>query len=206
MFSELAKKRRSIKKFTSQEVEQEKIDAIIEAALRSPSGRAARPWEFVVVKDESLHEKLSVAKPKGAEFIKGAFAGIVICADPSKSNLWIEDCTIAAVSMQYAAHSMGLGSRWCQIRGTNFNDSKSSRDYLAELLDLPDEGLDVLIVEAVRHAGNVESPEVDEHRLDLFVYAAQSARGDIPVVVAELEDGDLFFLRNFLGRCRKQNA
>jgi nitroreductase len=138
MFSELAKKRRSIKKFTSQKVEREKVDAIIEAALRSPSGRATRPWEFVVVNDEGFHEKLSVAKPKGAEFIKDAPVSVVVCGDPEKSHLWIEDCTIAAVSMQYAAHSMGLGSRWCQIRGTNFNDSKSSRDYIAELLDLPD--------------------------------------------------------------------
>ena len=40
--------------------------------------------------------------------------------------------------MQYAALSQGLGSRWCQIRGAGFNDDKSSRDYIAELLDLPD--------------------------------------------------------------------
>ncbi len=148
MFIELTKKRRSIKKFASQEVQPEKLDAIIEAALRAPSGRKIRPWEFVVVKDKDLREKLSVAKPKGAEFIKAAFAVIVICADPSKSNLWIEDCSIAAVSMQYAAHSLGLGSRWCQIRGTNFNDSKSSRDYIAELLDLPD-NLDIECIIAV---------------------------------------------------------
>ena len=138
MFLELAKNRRSIKKFTAQAVPEEKIDAIIEAALRSPSGRSVRPWAFVVVKDRDLLEKLSGAKPKGATFIKDASVSIVVCADPSKSNLWIEDCSIAAVSMQYAAHSMGLGTRWCQIRGTNFSDSQSARDYIAEMLDLPD--------------------------------------------------------------------
>ena len=148
MFIELARKRRSIKKFTSQAVEPEKVDVIIESALRASSGRAVRPWEFVVVTDKNILETLSVAKPVGAEFVKDAPVGVVICADPTKSNLWIEDCSIVAVSMQYAALSQGLGSRWCQIRGANFNDDKSSRDHIAELLDLPD-NLDVECIIAV---------------------------------------------------------
>ena len=157
MFTEIAKKRRSVKKYTPQQVEQEKIDAIIEAALRAPSGKAARPWEFVVVKDKELLEKLSVAKPVGAEFGKGASVGIVVCADPSKSGLCVEDCAIAAVSMQYAAHSMGLGSRWSQMRGNNHNDSKSSRDYIAELLGLPD-NLDVECIIAIGYPGEEMVP------------------------------------------------
>ncbi len=157
MFTEIVKKRRSVKKYTPQQVEQEKIDAIIEAALRAPSGKAARPCEFVVVKDKELLEKLSVAKPVGAEFVKGASVGIVVCADPSKSGLWVEDCAIAAVSMQYAAHSMGLGSRWSHMRGNNHNDSKSSRDYIAGLLGLPD-NLDVECIIAIGYPGEEMVP------------------------------------------------
>ena len=157
MFTEIARKRRSVKKFTSQQVEQEKIDAIIEAALRSPSGRAARPWEFVVVKDKALLEKLSTARPSGAVFVKDAAVGIVVCGDPSKSHLWIEDCSIAAVSMQYAAHSMGLGTRWSQMRGNNYNDSTSSRDYIAGLLGLPD-NLDIQCIIAIGYAGEEMVP------------------------------------------------
>ena len=157
MFTEIAKNRRSVRKFTSQQVEQEKVDEIIEIALRSPSGRSARPWEFVVVNDRKLLEKLSVAKPSGAAFVKDASVGVVVCGDPSKSHLWIEDCTIAAVSMQYAAHSMGLGSRWSQIRGTNFNDSQSSRDYIAALLDLPD-SLDIECIIAIGYPAEKTTP------------------------------------------------
>jgi nitroreductase len=142
MFTELAKKRRSPKAYTAQPIEQEKINAIVETALRAPSGRALRPWAFVVVDDKQLLEKLSVAKPKGAEFIKGVAAAIVVCADASQAPLWIEDCAIASVSIQYAACSLGLGSRWAQMRGNQFSDDKSSRDYIAELLGLP-ENLDV---------------------------------------------------------------
>ncbi len=157
MFTELAKKRRSIRKFTSQQVEQEKVDAIIEAALRAPSARGARPWEFVFVKDKGLLEKLSVAKPGGAAFVKDASLGVVVCGDPSKSDQWLEDCAIAAVSMQYAAHSMGLGSRWTHMRGNNHNDGKSSRDYIAELLDLPD-NLDVECIIAIGYPGEEMVP------------------------------------------------
>jgi nitroreductase len=137
MFTDIVKDRRSIKKYSARPVEQTKMDSIIEAALRAPSGRALRPWAFVVVTDKVLLEKLSVAKPAGAEFIKGVFAAIVVCADPS-APLWIEDTAIAAVTMQYAAHSLGLGSRWAQMRNNKFDDQTSSRDYIAGLLGLPD--------------------------------------------------------------------
>ena len=157
MFTELAKKRRSVKKYTSQEVEQEKIDGIIEAGLRAPSGRAIRPWEFVVVRDKELLAKLSVAKPGGAEFLKDAAVAVVVCGDPSKSHIWIEDCAIVAVTMQYAAHSMGLGSRWSHMRGNNYNGQKSTRDYIAEILGLPDH-LDVECIIAMGYAGEEMVP------------------------------------------------
>jgi nitroreductase len=137
MFDELAKKRRSIKAYAKRPVETEKIDTIIETALRSPSGRAARPWAFVVVTDKALLEKLSVAKPMGGAFVKDAPVAVVVCGDPSASGLWLEDCSIAAVTMQYTAHALGLGSRWAQIRGNNFNEGKTSTQYIAELLGLP---------------------------------------------------------------------
>jgi nitroreductase len=157
MFTDLVKKRRSIRKYTDQPVEPEKLDAIVEAALRAPSGRAARPWTFVVVTDKALLEKLSIAKPAGARFIEEASAAIVVCADPSKSHLWIEDCAIAAVSMQYAAHTLGLGSRWAHMRGNKFDDRTSSRDYIAGLLGLPD-NLEVECMIAVGYPGETVPP------------------------------------------------
>ena len=170
MFNEISKKRRSIRKFTSQQVENEKVNAIIEAALRAPSGRATRPWEFVVVDDKKLLEKLSVARPSGAAFIKDASVVIVVCADPSKSNLWIDDCAIAAVSMQYAAHSMGLGSRWSHMRGNNFSDQKSTRNYIAELLNLPD-NLDVECIIAIGYPGEEIPPyKMEELHFDKVSY------------------------------------
>jgi len=170
MFTELTKKRRSIKNYTEQPIEPEKIDAILESALRSPSGRALRPWAFVVVDDKQLLEKLSVAKPKGAEFIKNVSAAIVVCADSSQAPLWIEDCAIAAVSIQYAACSLGLGSRWAQMRGNTFNDAKSSRDYIAELLGLP-ENLDVECIVGIGYPAEEIAPyQMEELPFDKVSY------------------------------------
>jgi nitroreductase len=170
MFSELAEKRRSVRVYTEQPVEAEKVDAIIEAALRSPTGGARRPWSFVVVTDEALLEKLSVAKPGGAAFVKNAPVAVVVCGDPSASALWVEDCSITAVTMQYAAHALGLGSRWAHMRGNNFNERVTSRQYIAELLGLPD-NLDILCIIAVGYPGEKTVPyEKGELRFDKVSY------------------------------------
>ena len=157
MFKELTEKRRSVRTFAQQPVEPQKIEAIIEAALRSPTGRAARPWAFVVVTDKALLQKLAVAKPQGGAFLKDAPAAVVVCGDPSASGLWIEDCSIAAVTMQYAAHELGLGSRWAQMNGNNFAEGTTSTQYIAKLLGLP-ESLKVECVIAIGYPGEEMVP------------------------------------------------
>jgi len=170
MFNELAEKRRSVKVYADRPVEAVKIDAIIEAVLRSPSGRAARPWSFVVVTNKTLLGKLSVAKPVGAAFVKDAPVAVVVCGDPSASGLWVEDCSIAAVTMQYAALALGLGSRWTQIKGNNFNEGKTSTQYIAELLGLP-ENLTVQCIIAMGYPGEEMIPyKKEELRFDKVSY------------------------------------
>ncbi len=164
MFTKLAEERRSIRKFTEQKVEQEKIDAILETALRAPSGRGSRPWHFVVVTDGEVRDKLSAARPGGGAFVKEAQAAIVVCGDPGVSRLWVEDCTIAAVTMQYAAVSLGLGSRWFNIRNNECKDGLTSRDYVAGILDLPD-NLDVLCIIAIGYPAEEAVPYKKEELL-----------------------------------------
>ena len=170
MFNELAEKRRSVKGYAARSVEAGKIDAIIEAALRSPTGGARRPWAFVVITDKTLLDKLSVAKPGGAAFVKSAPVAVVICGDPSASGLWVEDCSIAAVTMQYAAHALGLGSRWAQMEGNNFNEGTTSTQYIAKLLGLP-ENLTVECIIAIGYPGEEMVPyKKEELRFDKVSY------------------------------------
>ncbi len=136
-FFDVIKTRRSIRKFSDQPVEKEKIDQILSATLRAPSSRGSRSWEFVLVDDSQLLNQLSQAKPGGAGFLKTAPLAIVVCVDPGKSGPWIEDATIAALYIQLSAQALYLGSCWAHFRDKSHSDSQSSREYIAKLLDLP---------------------------------------------------------------------
>ena len=137
MFMDLIRQRRSIRKFSDQEIETDKIELLKEAALRPPSSMGSNPWEFVFVNDQQLLAKLAKAKPHGSGFISDARLGIVVCADPEKSGVWIEDTSIAAIYIQLAAASLGLGSCWIQIRERMHDDMKSAESYIAEVLNIP---------------------------------------------------------------------
>ena len=137
MFMPLIRKRRSIRKFLKKEVEAEKIDQLVEAALRAPSSRGLNPWEFIVVTEKDLLEKLSKAKKHGSSFLNNAPLGIVVYADPAKCDVWIEDASIASTYIQLAAESLGLGSCWVQIRDRIQDKSHTAEEYVSGLLNIP---------------------------------------------------------------------
>ena len=161
MFLSLIQKRRSIRKYLGQPVEAEKIDALIEAAVRSPSSRGFNPWEFVVVTDKTLLEKLSKAKPHGASFLKNAPLGIVVCADPEKCDVWVEDASIASIFIHLAAESMGLGSCWIQIRKRMHDQTTTAQVYIRDLLDIP-KNLSVESIVAIGYPGEKKLPHRKE--------------------------------------------
>ena len=137
-FIQMLRNRRSIRQFKSQGVPQEKIIQLQEALLRAPTSRGKQPWNFIFVEDRELLEKMSRAKTHGSAFVAGAALGVVICADEELSDVWIEDSAIAAITLQYAAHDLGLGSCWVQIRNRLHDDETSSETFLKKLLDISD--------------------------------------------------------------------
>ena len=161
MFLSLIEKRRSIRKYTGKPVEAEKIDALVEAALRSPSSRGFNPWEFVVVTDKTLLEKLSKAKPHGASFLKNAPLGIVVCADPEKCDVWVEDASIATIFIHLAAESMGLGSCWIQIRKRMHDQTTTAQAYISGLLNIP-KNLTVESIVAIGYPSEKKPPHRKE--------------------------------------------
>lgn len=134
---DLLRQRRSIRKYTSTPIEKETVDQLIRAALLSPTSRNARPWEFILVEDQEILEELSVAKV-GAQPLKGAALGIVVCADPQKSDVWVEDTSIATIILQLQAQDLGLGSCWIQIRERNHQDGTPAEEYVKKLLGIPE--------------------------------------------------------------------
>jgi nitroreductase len=161
MFISMIQKRRSIRKFSEKEIETEKIDILVEAALRAPSSIGRNPWEFVLVTDQALREILSKAKPHGSTFLQNAPLGIVICADPDRSDVWVEDASIAAIFLQLAAESMGLSSCWVQIRERKHDQTKTAEAYVSEVLDIPKK-LKVECIIAVGYPDEKKSPHSKE--------------------------------------------
>ena len=137
MFLSLVQSRRSIRKYQNKPVEPEKIDSLVEALLRAPTSMGKNPWEFVVVTDSALLQKLSSAKQHGSSFLKNATLGIVVCANPQISDVWIEDASIATTFIHLAAASLELGSCWIQIRERKHDDTQTAEAYVAEILKLP---------------------------------------------------------------------
>jgi len=145
MVLSLLQSRRSIRQFKPQSVEPEKAEQLVEAMLRSPSSRGHNPWRFVVVDDPETLRRLARSKSHGSEFLAGAPLAVVVCADPARSDVWVEDCAIAAMILQLAAESLGLGSCWAQIRQRAHGDGRSAEAYVREVLGLPE----TLVVECV---------------------------------------------------------
>jgi nitroreductase len=134
---ELLRRRRSTRQFTSRPIEADKLKALVEAAVRAPTSRGRNPWEFIVVTDQALLEKLGSAKVHGAALLTGAPLAIVVAADPARSDVWTEDCSIAATLIQLTAEDLGLGSCWVQIRLRQHATGCRSSDYVRMLLGLP---------------------------------------------------------------------
>ena len=149
-FFNLIRTRRSVRAFTAAPLDKETVDLLVEAALRAPSSRSLCPWEFVVVDQADTIAALAKAKPHGAGFLAGAPLAIVVAADPARCDVWVEDAAIATTFIHLAAHSLGLGSCWIQLRQRRHDSGISSEDYVREVLGIPDSRR-VLSMVAVGH-------------------------------------------------------
>ena len=157
MFIDLLRSRRSIRKYRDKPVEKEKIDLLIEAALRAPSSRGFNPWEFVVIDDPETLAALSRSKPHGASFLAEAPLAIAVCGNPETSDVWVEDVAIATTLIHLAATDLGLGSCWIQLRKRNYDANTTAGQHAAHLLGLP-EGLEVSAIMAMGYADQQPPP------------------------------------------------
>ena len=114
-FQTLCQHRRSIRKYTSQPVEQEKIDYILRCALMAPSSKRTNPWEFIVVRDEAKLRAMAGCRTYGSQMFETAMAAIVVALDTSLSDAWMADGAIAAEHILLAAEEQGLGGCWCHV-------------------------------------------------------------------------------------------
>lgn len=162
-FGELIKARRSMRKFTGEELTQEQVVTLMKAALMAPTSKRSNAWQFIVVDNKEKLKELSFCKEQASQFIADAALAVVVTADPLASDVWIEDASIASIYLQLQAEDMGLGSCWVQVRERFAASGMSSNDYIHNVLELP-LPLQVLSVIAIGHKGMERKP-FDEDNL-----------------------------------------
>lgn len=110
--------RRSIRKYTDQPVEKEKLDLLLQAGMAAPSAMNCKPWEFVAVTEP---ETLAQFRKRLIFGNRNAPAAIIVCGNPSHSlnpagwSFWVQDCSAAAQNILVAAVGLGLGTVWVGI-------------------------------------------------------------------------------------------
>jgi nitroreductase len=154
---DLLRSRRSVRKYANKPIGREQIAILKEALLRCPSSRGFNPWTFIFVDEADLLLELSQAKEHGSGFLKDAALAIVVCGDETKSDVWVEDCSIASIVAHLTAPSLGLGSCWIQIRNRSHTKDRTAEEYIQELLGLPT-GLRVEAIVAVGYPAENPSP------------------------------------------------
>ncbi len=162
-FSELVRLRRSMRKFTDEPLSAEQVETLLRAALMSPSSKGKHAWHFIVVDDKAMLERLSMCKAQGADFLAGAPMAVVVCGDPSESDVWVEDASVASTVLLYQAEDLGLGACWIQVRERYTAEGEPADHIVRFLLHIP-EPLQVVSIVAIGHKGMERKP-FNEDRL-----------------------------------------
>lgn len=130
--------RTSIRSYSDQKVEKDQIMTLLKAGMSAPSAVNKQPWEFIVIDDKDLMEKIG-EELKNAAMIKKASCAIIVCGDMNLTlggdvqEFWVQDCSAATENILLAAHSLGLGAVWCGVY-----PNKERAKALKTILSLPE--------------------------------------------------------------------
>lgn len=163
--------RRSVRSFTKETVDPLMIVEILDLASKAPSASNGRPWEFIIVKNQevkdrigylgarSLYErkkrKLKQAKEKFAMIAKAPIYLVVACDTRKSPIFWTHDGSAATQNILLAAHSFGLGAVWL---GAPIALTKHQNE-IKKMLNLP-KHVKIASIVALGHPKKMPGPRV----------------------------------------------
>lgn len=166
-FFYVIKKRRSIRKYQDKEVEDEKINIIIENAIFSQSAGNLQSYVIYVIKSQTVREEL-VKAAYGQKFIKEAPVVFVVCADQERAGEFygergyelysINDASIVATYIELIACALDLGTCWVGA----FDEQQ-----VKQILDLP-EGIKPIAIIPCGYPA--EQPKMPKKRKDMIYF------------------------------------
>jgi len=139
------KSRRSIRKFTADDVDDQTLNQIIEMGTWAPSGLNNQPWKFVIVRNQDLRMELS-RQTRYAHIIRGAPVCIAVFLDNAQSYDRVKDIQAMGACIQnmlLTIHHLGLGAVW-------LGEILKNRESVEKLLGVP-ESCELMAVVALGH-------------------------------------------------------
>ena len=129
--------RRSVRVYRQQEVGDDLVRDLLEAAMAAPSAVAKDPWSFVVVRSREMLAKIAAGLPNG-KMLPDAAVGIVVCGDLRRAHdrqlsYLLQDCSAAIENLLLAASALGLGACWLGV-----HPREDRVKHIRGLLNIPD--------------------------------------------------------------------
>jgi len=146
--------RKSVRSFLDRDIEEDKLQRILEAVRLAPSAKNKQEWRFVVVRDRQKREQLAMAAYK-QEFVGEAPVVIACCAETDKYVMrgglecYPIDVAIAIDHLTLTAAAEGLGTCWIG----SFESEK-----VKQILGIPQE---IIVVELLP-LGYPQDPAIKE--------------------------------------------
>jgi nitroreductase len=131
---EVIKERRSVRSYKPEEIPEEDLTAILQAARLAPSARNRQSWRFVITRDEKLREELAHAAHEQMFISKAPVVIAAVALDPEyvmgcEVPAYAVDLAIAVDHMTLQAVELGLGTCWI---------GAFSQDRVKKILKIPD--------------------------------------------------------------------
>jgi nitroreductase len=114
---EIIYRRRSIRKYTDEAVPRDALEDIIRAGMNAPSAGNQQPWQFVIIDERTLLERITQIHPY-AQMLHQAPAAILVCGDLEREKhegYWVQDCSAAVENMLLEIVDQGLGGVWLGV-------------------------------------------------------------------------------------------
>ena len=104
--------RTSVRTYSDKPIAKSILTELVKAGMAAPSGGNRQPWEFVVVTDRAVLDKLATKK----KMLKEAQAAIIVAGHSDEKNItWYLDCSVASQNILLAAQSLELGAVWTTV-------------------------------------------------------------------------------------------
>ena len=147
--------RRSIRAYQPEDVGEDLVRDLLEAAMAAPSAMAKDPWEFVVLRNRKVLAKIVEGLPNG-KMLADAPLGVVVCGDLQRANdgqlsYLLQDCSAAIENLLLAAGTLGLGACWLGI-----HPREERVTYVRSVLNIPDTVIPVAAIAIGWPAGSKE--------------------------------------------------